>query len=91
MSNGPNLLSQNLPIVKPCFLDSGLYPKPLYLSNLLAYKTLYKMLQNVQKIYRKESKRIKRFGISFKNQRKGLKVLYVLILGGFVMIFVIPA
>jgi hypothetical protein len=39
----------------------------------------------------KTRKNIERFGISFKNQRKGLKVLYVLILGGFVMIFVIPA
>jgi len=49
------------------------------------------MLQNVQKIYKKPGKNIERFGIYLKNQEKGLKVLYVFILGGFVMIFVIPA
>jgi hypothetical protein len=33
------------------------------------------MYKNVQKIYKKPAKNIKRFGYFCKNQRKGLKVL----------------
>lgn len=43
-----------------------------------------KSVENQQKI-------IKRFGNICKNQQKGLKVLYVFILGGIGLIFVIPA
>jgi hypothetical protein len=35
----PNLLSQNLHIVKPSCPDSGLYPQTMVLSNLYSLKT----------------------------------------------------
>jgi len=81
LSNLPNLISKyadytpNLPICQT-----------FYGQNMV-----YKMYKNVQKMYKISRKNIKRFGYFCKNQEKGLKVLYVLILGRFVMIFVIPA
>jgi len=36
------------------------------------------MYKNVQKIYKKPAKNIKRFGKYLKTRRKGLKVCYVL-------------
>jgi len=41
------------------------------------------MYKNVQKMYKISRKNIKRFGYICKIQQKGLKVLYVLILGEF--------
>ena len=48
------------------------------------------MYKNVHIFCKNPAKNIERFGIYLKNQEKGLKVLYVFILGGFGMIFVIP-
>ena len=41
------------------------------------------MYKNVHIFCKNPAKNIERFGIYLKNQRKGLKVLYVLILGEF--------
>jgi len=49
------------------------------------------MYKNIQKMYKNPGKNIKRFGYFCKILQKGLKVLYVFILGRFGMIFVIPA
>jgi len=91
MSNGPNLLSQNLSIVKPYIPIAGLYPKPFYLSNLLWTKY---GVQNVQKCpinLQKTSKKHKKVWKIFKNQEKRFEGFILYILGGFGMIFVIPA
>jgi hypothetical protein len=91
MSNGPNLLSQNLPIVKPYIGDSGLYPTNLYLSNLLWTKygvqNVQKCPENIQNI----QKKYRKVWIFLQNPGKRFEGFICTILGGFVLIFVIPA
>jgi len=81
LSNLPNLIS--------CMRDYT--PNLPICQTFYGQNMVYKMYKNVHIFCKNPAKNIERFGIYLKNQEKGLKVLYVLILGGFVMIFVIPA
>jgi len=91
MSNG-----SKPPITKPSNCQTfypacGLYPQTFYLSNLLWTKY---PVQNVQKcpIYlQKSAKKYRKVWKNPQNPAKRFEGFIVYILGGFVMIFVIPA
>jgi hypothetical protein len=89
-SGAPNLLAQNLPIVKPSYPNSGLYPQTSYLSNLYSLKD---PIQNAPKcpinLQKTRKKYIKGLIISRKPGKKVcLFVMYYT--RGFGISFVIP-